>query len=498
VGDATAWAVGAQGAGVPPTAELWDGTAFSLVATPDLGPGDSGLNSVTAIGPNDVWAAGFHLPGQSYTSVAEHWDGTGWTVSSLQDAGPATNSLFGVASAGTNAVWAVGEATVGDVYQTLMERWDGSGWTIVATPDAPASGSNALESVVAIDPTHAWAVGYEWDLAAVAYRTLTMQTTDGATWQIVSSPNPSNDDDVLLRASAASANDVWAVGYQTSGSAFFPLAEHWDGTQWTASSVPAPPGSFAILRGVTVIGPGDVWAVGAWYDPATGRYEPLVEHYDGSAWSIVPGPVAAGDTELIGIGSGPTGQIWAVGKNQTKPSSALTQRLCPIWVADAGFAPSSARPAQGSAVAWSFPLTNSASHSVTDASGVGLFDSGLRLPGGSFVFTFLSAGTYSIVDSGTGNTAKVQVPTLATPKAGGVGDTYTITWSTASAPDGFVFDVAIKRPGAAWTHWATLATPSAAFVPDAGVGTYQFHARLRNLVNKKKVAYSLPATITVS
>jgi plastocyanin len=297
---------------------------------------------------------------------------------------------------------------------------------------------------------------------------------------------------------AVSPDDVWAVGYQTAGIDHLPLAEHWDGTAWTAVTVPAPPGWFAILRGVTMVGPTNVWAVGAWYDATSDTYEPLIEHYDGQGWSIVPGAVPQGDSQLIGVATGPTGRLWAVGRNQSKPTSALSEQLCPIQGLDGDFQPASTRMSQGSTVAWSFSSTNGSSHSVTDASGAELFDSGLRPPGGSFVFAFPSAGTYSIVDTATGLTSIVKVPSLASPKTGGVGDTYTITWSTATAPAGFVYDVAVKRPGQGWQIWMTTTSPNTTFVPDSGPGKYQFHARIRNLSTHKTVTYSPPASIVTS
>ncbi len=499
VGDGTAWAVGAQGTDAPPAAEFWNGTSFSLVTTPDLGVGDDGLNGVATHGGSDVWAVGFKMPTTTYVSVAEHWDGTAWTVSTLPDVGTGTNILLGVAADGTGGAWSVGEKTVGDIYQTLVERWNGTAWSVASTPNAPNSGSNALESVVALDATHAWAVGYARDLISGAYRTLTLRTTDGSTWESVPSPNPSADHNVLLRVAASSPDDVWAVGYQTTGSTYVPLAEHWDGSAWTATSIPAPPGWFAILRGVTMVGPANVWAVGAWYDSTSDTYEPLVEHWDGQAWSVVPSPKPQGDSQLIGVANGPTGQLWAVGRNQSNPRSALAQQLCPVQALVSGWLPATVSLSQGNAVAWSFPVTDGSSHSVTDSSGMGLFDSGVRAPGGSFVYTFQAASSYRIVDTVTGLTSLVKIATLASPKTGGVGDTYTVTWSTAAAPAGYVFDVAMKRPGqTGWVVWMTTTSPSATFVPDSGAGKYQFHTRLRNLANGRKALYSPPASITAS
>ena len=86
------------------------------------------------------------------------------------------------------------------------------------------------------------------------------------------------------------------------------------------------------------------------------------------------------------------------------------------------------------------------------------------------------------------------------PKKGGTGTSYTITWATAAPPAGFVFDVQIKRPGAAgFTAFRTgVTTQSATFHPDAGTGSYQFQARLRKPSTNKMSLYSTAKGIKVS
>src|SRR5437764_621866 len=53
-------------------------------------------------------------------------------------------------------------------------------------------------------------------------------------WSVVSSPNVGTSSNVLNGVAVVSANDVWAVGYYSGGT----LIEHWDGTSW--SVVPSP------------------------------------------------------------------------------------------------------------------------------------------------------------------------------------------------------------------------------------------------------------------
>jgi hypothetical protein len=67
---------------------------------------------VTAVGPSDAWASGsegnvndmnFHIP------YVRHWNGTAWSLVRTPNRGGAPDdSLSGVASPGANAVFAVG------------------------------------------------------------------------------------------------------------------------------------------------------------------------------------------------------------------------------------------------------------------------------------------------------------------------------------------------------------------------------------------------------
>jgi hypothetical protein len=151
-------------------------------------------------------------------------------------------------------------------------------------------------------------------------------------------------------------------------------------------------------------------------------------------------------------------------------------------------------------VAWSFPTTNTQDHSVTDASALGLFDSGLRSPGSSFTATFIAAGTYSVIDRATGRTSAVKIPLKVTPASGSTATSFTVTWASQTPPAGYAVDVQIKRPGtSSYVSWQTRTTqPSGAFMPDAGPGSYSFRARYRNTRNFAASGWSSAVTITAS
>ena len=140
-----------------------------------------------------------------------------------------------------------------------------------------------------------------------------MEHWDGTRWSITPNPNPSSSSNLLSDVAAVSANDVWAVGYYNSSSGpSQTLVEHWDGSQW--SVVPSPNTAITMtnsLRHLDVVSANDVWAVGfySYNYPHT-----LIEHWDGVQWSIVPSPAPGqqGD-ELWGVSAVSPNDVWAVG-----------------------------------------------------------------------------------------------------------------------------------------------------------------------------------------
>ena len=74
---------------------------------------------------------------------------------------------------------------------------------------------------------------------------------------------------------------------------------HWDGSQWSVVESPGP-GKSNILSDVAALSANDVWAVGYETD-INGHSLALIEHWDGSLWSVVkrPGPIT--DDELYGM-----------------------------------------------------------------------------------------------------------------------------------------------------------------------------------------------------
>jgi len=108
-------------------------------------------------------------------------------------------------------------------------------------------------------------------------------------WSIVGSPSP-GDYDYLNGVATISASDVWTVGQSNginSNGIYQTLVEHWDGTSWSIVTSPNPGTSSNNLNAVAAVSTNDIWAVGA-------SGQPLIEHWNGTKWSIVQSHSPAG------------------------------------------------------------------------------------------------------------------------------------------------------------------------------------------------------------
>lgn len=136
-------------------------------------------------------------------------------------------------------------------------------------------------------------------------------TKPSAAWQTVTSASPGTYNQ-FYGSSAVNAYDMWAVGQFNNQAA---LAEHWNGSTWTANS-PAPVlvGTESAFYAVTSPATNDVWAVGyaCFNSGGCGTPNPLIEHFDGSSWSVITNPALLG-IELTGVAELSTTSLWVVG-----------------------------------------------------------------------------------------------------------------------------------------------------------------------------------------
>ena len=137
---------------------------------------------------------------------------------------------------------------------------------------------------------------------------------NGSTWS--AGPDvtpPSSKASLLWSVDCVTGSDCWAVGASGAGRPEDPvdLAEHWNGTAW--SVVPAG-GISGYLFSVTCVSTSNCWAVGDSLDSQGNPVAGIIVHWDGSQWTQVssaPSGQPFDQLESVTCTSG--SDCWAVG-----------------------------------------------------------------------------------------------------------------------------------------------------------------------------------------
>jgi hypothetical protein len=137
----------------------------------------------------------------------------------------------------------------------------------------------------------------------IAGRLAMAQSRASSIFHVVPTPNP-NFNNGLVAASASSPDDIWAVGSAVM---------HYDGTKWTAFT-PAMQSEISSLNGVFAVSPTLAWAAGISANTAGVRGQ-IIEKWNGTKWSVFPGPAFATNDQpaiyaMTGTGAD---NVWAIG-----------------------------------------------------------------------------------------------------------------------------------------------------------------------------------------
>lgn len=177
------------------------GTWTSTEILPAVGDGRSGLLSVSALSPDDVWAVGYH----HNRPLILHFDGQAWSQNAIDSKG----SLWAALDVGIGDAWAAG---------TTIQHFDGAAW---AERGAIRS-DGILRGAADVAPNDIWAVGFKERRASAESKALVMRW-NGTRWFLLKG-QPIPGQERLVSVSALPDGTVLAVGSRTSKSGVSTLA----------------------------------------------------------------------------------------------------------------------------------------------------------------------------------------------------------------------------------------------------------------------------------
>lgn len=232
--------------------------------------------------------------------------------------------LAAVAAMTFSASGVIAAVTPGRALATTVPQMQNAFASPFRVVPSPSPGRPYLYATTAISPTDVWAVGYD---SSGTGHTLA-EHWNGSVWRVVATPgSPTNlNFNALSGVSAVSSRDVWAIGnggstFQGRSSATF--VEHWNGTAWSVVPTPAPVSTEPVLTSVVAISSTDVYAVG--FDAGTtvncNSYIPFVEHWNGTTWSIIRTVAPPCGATLAGVSASSSSDVWVVGSKEVLSGS---------------------------------------------------------------------------------------------------------------------------------------------------------------------------------
>ena len=306
-------------------------------------------------------------PGSTYAPLVETWNGTSWTLNATPPL-PAGDGggFFDISCVNGSDCWAVGtelneSAGGGNPIGTLIENWNGTAWSIVPSPTPTGAGvaGAILQSVSCTSASSCMAVGYSTGGSMGLNLNDLIEQWNGAAWTIVPGPPTGQTYDQLTNVQCLAADDCWAVGNagpKQQSSNFLPifpggapgdqgLIEHWDGTTWSVvPSVTEPSPNGGYLNGLACVTDTDCWASGATTDDTGTASGILMESWNGSSWTdisaSVPEPKPATGAILSSISCVSAGPVLGGGligvdqRGQQHPAAGLHRELERLGLVD--------------------------------------------------------------------------------------------------------------------------------------------------------------------
>jgi hypothetical protein len=197
-------------------------------------------------------------------------------TATIPDATVAGDLLLAVTGPPAHAT-AVGVHYIGGDGTPLVTRWSGKTWDRINVPVTPGAVLIQFQAATTAG-ARTWAVGaFRNDRPEAGF------VIDDR-WQWTHPIDPGLEEDGFLGVAAEPDGTIWAVGKHQAGADYQPLIERWDASGWSVVASPRVEGS-SVLKGVAVATDGSVYGVG-WSVLPGGKTVPLVERFANGRWSV--------------------------------------------------------------------------------------------------------------------------------------------------------------------------------------------------------------------
>jgi len=310
-----------------------------------------------------------------------------------------------------------------------------TGWTAVGVP---STGNNViLLGASARTNSDAWAVGQQFVGAGQPQAPAVAYHWTGASWSLTPTPNLGQYG-ALRSVSASSATDAWAVGFtMIARHDYGTLIEHWNGSAWSVNSLDSITGFAAGLTGVVDLSSTDAWAVGE------GSSGGLIEQWNGGSWSPVtlPDPAFTPSSDDAISADSPT-DIWVVGSSINPTTEATIPETLHYNGSTWSVVPAAQPSGQSSAT-----LGSVTAISPSDVWAVGEYTGTTSAAGGSTLIEQWTGSAWKIVPSPTPGA----YPSLTGVAARSATDVYAVGTNLPSVNGGPEQAMILRWNGGTWS-----------------------------------------------
>ncbi|HLZ09467.1 MAG TPA: hypothetical protein VKT80_12810, partial [Chloroflexota bacterium] len=304
---------------------------WRIVKSPDHGPQPAANTLLAAadLSPIDAWAFGSQplTTGFQIGTLAEHWNGTLWSVVATPRVSQPTAQLDSATTDPQGGVWAAGYSDDPSCLcgKTVVERWTGQGWSRIASPNPAVA--DYIDGITAASSTDVWVTGQEWTTQN-SFVPLIMHY-DGQRWTVTNtSAYPGGN---LFTIFASASNDVWAIGNIGVVGQNEVLSLHWNGSTWQRVSFPMEQGGYYIIRGISGVAGDDLWAAGFLVYNQQSFFLARAFHWDGNSWSRVDVANLSQPSYFVGIKAIASDNVWAIGQGVVLPNDNNVQNITYHW-----------------------------------------------------------------------------------------------------------------------------------------------------------------------
>jgi len=284
------------------------------------------LLDASMTGDGQVWAAGYVRPERGIMEpYVGQLEGSTWTERPVDRPPGVRVALSGIAAKGAKRAWAVGTYLDKGRTRAYALRWDGSDWD--RRDPVLGARESGLTAVVSTRAGKTWAVG--WTSKPSGRKRPLILKAGPSAWEQVATPKVPGGSAVLTDVTFTRDADGWATGYliRDGSSQHEPLVLHWDGSAWSSRVIPWAEAVSAVPRSIAVANDGGVWLAGTQLPPDVGDAQAFVAHAAGldEPWTIHDRlPINAGRSELFSIAATAEGAL----VSGTAPDQAFLLQTC--------------------------------------------------------------------------------------------------------------------------------------------------------------------------